>query len=183
MARALAGMALGAIAALLAGVGHAAGGGVAAPITVLILVLASALIFGAACELRAPVWALAALGALVQVAGHILMAPLGGHAGTGGHAHGMPGQAAAGPLNAAVMHLADGGGLMIAMHAISFAALVAGLALAAPLSGLLVSLQRTLAPARIEPAPTLPTVSATSSLTLSSLLRHVVVRRGPPAFV
>jgi hypothetical protein len=183
MARALSGMALGVVAALLASVGHVAGGGSAVPITVVILMLASALVFAAAAELRAPMWALATLGALVQVAGHILMAPLGGHAGTGAHAHGMPGQAAAGALNATVMHLAEGGGLMIAMHAVSFAALVAVLALAAPLSGLLVSLQRTLAPARIEPAFTIPALSGAASLIPSSVLRHVVIRRGPPAFV
>lgn len=183
MARALPGMALGAVAALLASAGHVAGGGSAAPIAVALLVLASALVFAAASELRAPLWALAALGALVQVAGHILMAPLGGHTGTGAHAHGMPGQAAAGALNATVTHLAEGGGLMIAMHAISFAALVAVLALAAPLSGLLVSLQRTLAPAPIEPAFTSPAVSGTASPVPSSVLRHVVIRRGPPAFV
>jgi hypothetical protein len=183
MARALPGMALGAVAALLASVGHVAGGGVAAPVTVAILMLASGLVFAAAAELRAPMWAIAALGALVQIAGHILMAPLGGHTGTGAHAHGMPGQAATGPLNATVMHLADGGGLMIAVHAISFAALVAILALAAPLSGLLVSLQRTLAPACIKPAFTIPAVSSAAGLVTPSVLRHIVVRRGPPVFV
>lgn len=183
MARALSGMALGAVAAVLASVGHVAGGGVAAPVTVAILVLASALVFAAAAEWRAPIWALAALGVLVQIAGHILMAPLGGHAGTGAHAHGMPGQAAAGPLNATVMHLADGGALMIAVHAMSFAALVAILALVAPLSGLLVSLQRTLAPASIEPAFTIRAVSSATGFVTSSVLRHVVVRRGPPVFV
>lgn len=183
MARALPGMALGAVAALLASAGHVAGGGVAVPTTVAILMLASAIVFAAAAELRAPMWALATLGALVQIAGHILMAPLGGHAGTGAHAHGMPGQAATGPLDATVMHLADGGGLMIAVHAISFAALVAILALAAPMSGLLVSLQRTVAPAGIEPAFTVPAVSRAAGRVTSCVLRHFVVRRGPPAFV
>ena len=183
MARALPGIAIGVIAAALAGLGHIAGGGAVEPVLVAILFLASALVFAAAAELRAPMWALATLGAVVQVAGHILMAPLGGHAGTGAHAHGMPGQAAAGALNATVMHLAEGGGLMIAMHALSFAALVAVLAFAAPLSGLLVSLQRTLAPARIEPAFTVPALSGAASPIPSSVLRHVVIRRGPPALV
>ncbi len=183
MARVLPGMALGVVAALLASIGHVAGGGVTAPVIVAILVLASALVFAAAAELRAPVWALAALGALVQVAGHILMAPLGGHTGTGGHAHGMPGQAATGPLNAAGAHLGDGGGLMIAMHVIAFAALVAVLALVAPLSGLLVTLARSLAPAAIPVTCPSRVPVADARLCSSMVLRHVVVRRGPPAFV
>jgi hypothetical protein len=183
MARALPGMALGVVAALLASIGHVAGGGAAAPVIVAILVLASALVFAAAAELRTPVWALAALGGLVQVAGHVLMAPLGGHAGTGAHAHGMPGQAATGPLNATVAHFADGGGLMIAMHVIAFAALVAVLALAAPVVGLLVSLVRTLAPAAIAVTCPWRTPVADAPLRPSTVLRHVVVRRGPPVFV
>jgi len=183
MARALPGMAIGVLAAALASVGHVAGGGHAVPVLVAILILASAIVFAAAAELRAPVWALAGLGALVQVAGHLLLAPLGGHSGAGGHAHGMPGQAARGELDAAVSHLTSGGLVMIAMHAMSFAALVALLALMGPLTGLLVSLARVLAPAGIplvaRPRLPAPTVRGAHSV----VLRHVVVRRGPPAFV
>ena len=54
MARALPGMALGAVAALLASVGHVAGGGVAAPVTVAILMLASGLVFAAATGATGP---------------------------------------------------------------------------------------------------------------------------------
>ena len=43
MARALPGMGLGAVAALLASIGHVAGGGIAAPVTVAILMRASGL--------------------------------------------------------------------------------------------------------------------------------------------
>lgn len=183
MARALPGMAIGAVAAVLASVGHAAGGGAIAPVLVGILILASTLVFAAAAELRAPLWFLAALGALIQVAGHLLLAPLDGHSGSGAHAHGMPGQAARGELDVVVSHLADGGLAMIAMHAVSFAALIALLAIAAPLAGLLISLARLLSPARfpvawLSSAP-VPVAHRHSSI----VLRHVVVRRGPPAFV
>lgn len=183
MARALPGMAIGVLAAALASMGHAAGGGSLAPIVVLLLIAASALIFAAATELRAPLWALAILGAFVQVAGHLVLAPLGGHSGAGGHAHGMPGQAARGPLDSVVSHLADGGLAMIAMHALSFVALLAVLALAVPLAGLLVSLARVLAPAAIPVASASRTATPRAHADLSVVLRHVLVRRGPPAFV
>ena len=183
MARVVTGMTLGSLAAVLAAIGHVAGGGHAAPVLVAILVAASALVFAAAAELRAPVWALAGLGALIQLAGHLMLAPLGGHSGSGGHAHGMPGQAARGELDAVLSHLAAGGATMIAMHAIAFGALLAVLALAAPLAGLLISIARVLAPAAVPLAArrrphALPALRADSIV-----LRHVVVRRGPPIFV
>jgi hypothetical protein len=183
MARAVSGIAIGALAAALAGLGHVAGGGAAEPVLVAILMLASALVFAAASEVRAPLWALAGLGALVQIAGHLLLAPLGGHSGAGGHAHGMPGQAAQGELDAAVSHLASGGATMIAMHAVAFIALLAVVALTAPLAGLLVSLVRVLAPAAIPVASVSRTATPRTHSDLSVVLRHVLVRRGPPAFV
>ena len=183
MARALPGFAMGVIAAALATLGHVAGGGAASPIVAILLTLASAIVFSAATELRAPMWALAALGALVQVAGHLLLAPLGGHSGAGGHAHGMPGQMATGELGATVAHLADGGLTMIAMHAVAFAAVITVLALAAPLAGLLVPLQRILTPVMATPARRLPARFRPAALAASVTLRHIVIRRGPPAFV
>lgn len=183
MARAATGASIGVVAAGLAAVGHVAGGGAAAPVLVAILVAASALVFAAAAELRAPLWALAGVGALIQVAGHLMLAPLGGHSGSGGHAHGMPGQAARGDLDAAVSHLAAGGATMIAMHAVSFAALLAVLALAAPLAGLLISIARVLAPAQVlptaRPRPHAPIAPRAHSIVPD----HALSRRGPPAFV
>jgi hypothetical protein len=72
---------------------------------------------------------------------------------------------------------------MIAMHAIAFGALLAVLALAAPLAGLLISIARVLAPAAI-PLAARPRPHALPALRADSIvLRHVVVRRGPPIFV
>jgi len=183
MARALPGIVLGVGAAALAVLGHTAGGGTSAPIVVALLVIASAVVFASATELRAPLWALVSLGAFVQVAGHLVLAPLGGHSGAGGHAHGMPGQAARGALDSTVAHLADGGVAMISLHALSFAALVAVLALAVPLAGLLISLARVLAPAAIPVSAAPPAPTWVAHIAPSTALRHVVVRRGPPAFV
>lgn len=183
MSRAAAGAALGALAAALAVLGHVAGGGESGAVMTGILVAASALVFAAAAELRAPLWTLAGLGALVQMAGHLLLAPLGGHAGAGGHAHGMPGQAARGPLDSVVAHLSEGGATMIAMHAISFAVLLVALAVAEPLAGLLLRLVTVLAPSTCEVPGLAPSRARVVILDVVAPLRHVVVRRGPPAFV
>ena len=183
MSRAAAGAALGALAAALAVLGHIAGGGESTAVMTAILVMASALVFAAAAELRPPLWFLGVLGALIQVAGHLLLAPLDGHSGSGAHAHGMPGQAARGALDVVVSHLADGGLAMIAMHAVSFAALIALLAIAAPLAGLLISLARVLSPATIPVARLSSAPVPVAHRHPSMVLRHVVVRRGPPAFV
>jgi hypothetical protein len=183
MSRAVAGVALGALAAALAVLGHLAGGGASAAVMTALLVAASALVFAAAAELRAPIWALALLGVMVQVAGHLLLAPLGGHTHVGGHAHGMPGQVRLGSLDAAVTHFASGGAAMVTMHVVSFAALLAVLALVAPLTGLLVRLERILAPCACPVAPRPWIAFASVPRGLSSLLQDIVVRRGPPAFV
>jgi hypothetical protein len=183
MSRAVAGAALGALAAALAVLGHLAGGGASAAVMTAVLVAASALVFAAAAELRAPIWALALLGVIVQVAGHLLLAPLGGHAHVGGHAHGMPGQVRSGSLDAVVTHLASGGAAMVTMHVVSFAALLAVLALAAPLMGLLVRLERILSPCACLVAPRPWITFASTPRGISSPLQYIVVRRGPPAFV
>lgn len=181
--RVLGGMVIGGTAAVFAGLGHVAGGGETSAVHMAALVVASALLFAAATELRAPLWSMAVLATLVQVAGHLLFAPLGGHSGAGGHAHGMPGQAARGPLDATVSHLADGGAVMIAMHALSLVALLAVIALAGPLAGLLVTLTQLLAPALVPVTSSVPVVGQCRCVDVSTLLRHVVSRRGPPAFV
>lgn len=183
MARTLPGLLLGIVAALLASLGHAAGGGAVAPALIAILIVASGLVFAAALELRAPLWVLAALGALIQLAGHILLAPLGGHVGSGGHAHGMPGQVARGALDSTVAHLAYGGLAMITMHVLAFSALIAILALAGPLVGLLVSLAHVLTPVSLPVRSGAHAPVVVRRRTQSHFLRHVVVRRGPPAFV
>lgn len=183
MPRAAVGAALGVLAAALAVTGHIAGGGTSSAVAVSILVGASALIFAAATEVRAPMWALVALGALAQVGGHLLLAPLAGQAHVGGQAHGMPGQTSAGVLDDAVMHLAGGGAVMAGMHAVSFAAFVIVVAVAAPLAGILLRLVAVLAPSA-SPAPRRVPVPVDERITpRASTLRHVVVRRGPPAFV
>ena len=183
MSRAAAGAALGALAAALAVLGHVAGGGESGAVMTGVLIAASALVFAAAAELRAPIWALASLGALVQVAGHLLLAPLGGHAHVGGHAHGMPGQVRSGNLDAVVTHLASGGAAMVAMHAISFAAFVVVVAVAAPLAGILLRLFAVLAPCTSLAPRRVPVPAGKCIGALTSTLRYVVVRRGPPAFV
>ena len=183
MSRAAAGAALGVLAAALAVTGHVAGGGGSAILVAAILLGASALIFAAAVELRAPTWALVALGALAQVGGHLLLAPLAGQTHVGGQAHGMPGQTSAGALDDAVMHLAGGGAVMAGMHALSFAAFVIVVAVAAPLAGILLRLVTVLAPStRLAPLH-VPVFARESLPAGASALRHVVVRRGPPVFV
>jgi hypothetical protein len=183
MSRVAGGALLGVVAAALAVVGHVAGGGQSAAVMTAVLVVASALLFAAVAEVRAPMWALVALGALVQIAGHLLLAPLGGHAGVGAHAHGMPGQVRTGNLDTVVTHLASGSSLMLLMHALSFAALVVVLAVGAPLAGMLIRLHRILVVShppvdRQRAVPVVPTLSG-----FMSPLQHIVVRRGPPALV
>lgn len=183
MSRAAAGAALGALAAALAVTGHSAGGGGFSIVGAGILVSASALIFAAAVELRAPMWALVSLGACAQMGGHLILAPLAGQAHVGAHAHGMPGQARTGALDDAVTHLVDGGAAMIGMHALAFSALVIVITIAAPLAGILLRLVTVLAPSEsLAPGPvSVPAVKRIA--VFASTLRHVVVRRGPPAFV
>lgn len=183
MSRAAAGAALGVLAAALALTGHVAGGGGSAIVVAAILVAASALIFAAAAELRAPTWALVSLGALAQLGGHLLLAPLEGQTHVGGQAHGMPGQTSAGALDDAVMHLVDGGAVMAGMHALSFAAFVIVVAVAAPLAGILLRLVTVLAPSESLAPRRVPVVARERLAARASTLRHVVVRRGPPAFV
>ena len=183
MSRAAAGAALGALAGALAVTGHMAGGGGSAILLAVILVGASALIFAAAAELRAPTWALVSLGALAQVGGHLLLAPLEGQTHVGGQAHGMPGQTSAVALDDAVMHLADGGAAMVGMHALSFAAFVLVVAVAAPLAGILLRLVTVLAPSESLAPGHVPIPAVTRIAVFASTLRHIVVRRGPPAFV
>jgi len=183
MSRAVAGAALGALATALAVTGHLAGGGESTAVMTAILVMASALVFAAATELRAPIWALALLGVMVQVAGHLLLAPLGGHAHVGGHAHGMPGQVRSGSLDAVVTHLASGGAAMAGMHALSFAAFVIVVAVAAPLAGILLRLVTVLEPSESLTPHRAPVHVDTRIAVFASTLRHFVVRRGPPAFV
>ena len=171
------------LAAALAVTGHAAGGGGSTLVVAAVLMGASALVFAAAAELRAPLWALASLGALAQLGGHLLLAPLAGQAHVGARAHGMPGQAGTDALDDAVMHLVDGGAAMAGMHALSFAAFVVVAVVAAPLAGILLRLFTVLAP-RTSLAPRrVPVPAGKSFPVFGSTLRHVVVRRGPPAFV
>ena len=171
------------LAAALAVTGHAAGGGGFAIVGAGILAGAAALIFAAAVELRAPLWALASLGALAQLGGHLLLAPLAGQAHVGARAHGMPGQAGTGAIDDAVMHLVDGGAAMAGMHALSFALFVVLVAVGAPLAGILLRLVTVLAP-RTSLAPRrVPVPAGKPFPVFGSTLRHVVVRRGPPAFV
>jgi hypothetical protein len=169
MSRAAAGAALGVLAAALALTGHLAGGGGSAIVVSAILVAASALIFAAAAELRAPTWALVSLGALAQLGGHLLLAPLEGQTHVGGQAHGMP--------------LVDGGAVMAGMHALSFAAFVIVVAVAAPLAGILLRLVTVLAPSESLAPRRVPVAARERLAARASTLRHVVVRRGPPAFV
>ena len=183
MSRAAAGAALGVLAAALAVTGHAAGGGGSEIVVAAILLGASALVFAAAVELRAPLWALVSLGALAQVGGHLLLAPLAGQAHVGAHAHGMPGQASTGAVDDAVRHLVDGGAAMAGMHALSFAAFVIVAAVAAPLAGILLRLVTVLAPSESRAPHRVPVLAGTRFAVFGSTLRHVVVRRGPPAFV
>lgn len=183
MSRAAAGAALGVLAAALALTGHMAGGGGSAIVVAVILMGASALVFAAAAELRAPTWALVSLGALAQVGGHLLLAPLEGQAHVGGQAHGMPGQTSTGALDDAVLHLVDGGAAMAGMHALSFAAFVLVVAVAAPLAGILLRLVTVLAPSEGLAPRRVPVPAGQHIASFASTLRYVVVRRGPPSFV
>ena len=72
---------------------------------------------------------------------------------------------------------------MAGMHAISFAAFVLVVAVAAPLAGIILRLVTVLAPSG-SLAPGHVLVPAVKRIAVfASTLRHVVVRRGPPAFV
>lgn len=171
------------LAAALAVTGHLAGGGGSAVVIAAILMGASALIFAAAAELHAPTWILVSLGALAQVGGHLLLAPLAGQAHVGAHARGMPGQTSAGALDDAVLHLVDGGAAMAGMHALAFGAFVIVLAVAAPLAGILLRLVTVLAPSGASVPCNAPVPAGKRIAAFVSPLRHVVIRRGPPAFV
>lgn len=176
------GGAAGASAVLLGALAHATAGGEVAPLPLVLVAAVGAIVGAAVLEFGLGRWGLVASIALMQVAAHVLIEPVGGH--RGGHAHGVAGQVADANASVFVQHLSGSAALMVALHIAAFATIAMLVSVAAPLARLLLRCVEPMRPRALPIWVRAPRLAATAiTLRFFHGLDHVVIRRGPPAFV
>lgn len=174
---------VGGFAVLLGALAHGFAGGQVNAVPLLLVAGAGALIGGAVLEFGLGRWGLVAAIALLQVAAHVLIEPVAGHRAIG-HAHGVAGQVVNADAAVFVDHLTGSATAMVALHSLAFAVVALLLGVATPLLAMLVRVSSVLRTRYLPTRPDLPGLAITATICHSvHSLTHVVVRRGPPAFV
>lgn len=173
---------LGALAGSLAAAGHLLAGGTFGGAQWAVEVFLAAAVFAAASELGAGRRTFVSLIVATQVAAHLWLGPVAGHAFAPVHLHGTP--AGAPPALSLGMwgHVAGTAGAMLLAHiAAVIAAVLVGL-VGAPLCSALLRLLLVPTAVVLSPDMALPGPRGTRLWSFpSAVLAGVIVRRGPPA--